>query len=249
MPGCLPEVHGSGLPHPRPAQRMSLSLRRVPKRTLPARLPARQRSWQPSPADLQTARAAVLPLVSVNYTRQYLPAWACWLYYMHYMSTDMIWQLRSTGSNDTERLGEKLGNLLSAPAVLELRSDLGGGKTTLTRGLARGLGSLNKVASPTFTLNKIYKAKNLEIHHFDFYRLTNPGLVSDQLEESLQNSRVITVVEWSDIVRGVLPDNKLTIEFKPVADNSDERLVEIKYPRSQAKLIEQLRAKLEQVEP
>ena len=161
----------------------------------------------------------------------------------------MIWQVRSTGSADTERRAENLGKLLKAPAVLELHSDLGGGKTTFTRGLVRGLGSSDKVTSPTFTLNKIYKAKDLEIHHFDFYRLSDPGVVSGQLEESLQNPRVITVVEWSDIVRGVLPDERLIIEFKPVADDPDERMIEIHYPETLANLIEELQTGFEVIEP
>jgi len=161
----------------------------------------------------------------------------------------MIWQTRSTGSADTERLGEALGSLLKPPTLLELRSDLGGGKTTFVRGLVRGLGSKDKVSSPTFTLSRIYKADHLEIHHFDFYRLSEPGVVSDQLEESLQNSRVITVVEWSDIVQGVLLPDRLTIEFKPLQANVDERQIAISYPESRRKLIEGLEAALAEPEP
>ena len=161
----------------------------------------------------------------------------------------MIWQTRSTASADTERLGAALGKLLRTPAVIELRSDLGGGKTTFVRGLARGAGSKDKVSSPTFTLSRIYKANHLEIHHFDFYRLSEPGVVADQLEESLQNSRVITVVEWSDIVRGVLPLERLSIEFKPVKDNPDERLVEITYPENDRQTIEKLESVLAEPEP
>src|SRR5438046_2901303 len=125
---------------------------------------------------------------------------------MPYMSTVMTWQTSSTGSADTERLGELLGKLISGGEVVELMSDLGGGKTTFIRGLVRGLGGQDMVASPTFTLNRIYKAGNLEIHHFDFYRLNEPGVVAAQLEESLQNPKVVTVVEWSKIVENVLPD-------------------------------------------
>jgi tRNA threonylcarbamoyladenosine biosynthesis protein TsaE len=165
------------------------------------------------------------------------------------MSTDMIWQVRSTDSADTVRLGETLGKLLKPPAVLELTSDLGGGKTTFTRGLVRGLGSNDRVASPTFTLNRIYRAKDLEIHHFDFYRLSDPGVVSDQLEESLQNRRVITVVEWSDIVRGVLLDERLIIKFKPVANDSNERLIEITYPETLTDLIDELQTNFEVIKP
>src|SRR5436190_17523226 len=102
------------------------------------------------------------------------------------MSTAMIWQTVSTSSEDTEKLGELLGSVLNPPAIIELRSDLGGGKTTFVRGLARGFGSNDRVASPTFTLNKIYKnSKGQEIHHFDFYRLHEPGILVDQLSESL----------------------------------------------------------------
>jgi tRNA threonylcarbamoyladenosine biosynthesis protein TsaE len=108
------------------------------------------------------------------------------------MSTELIWQTTSTGSDDTLRLGEALGSRLKSPLVIELRSDLGGGKTTLTQGLAHGLGSKDVVSSPTFTLSKIYKcAGGVEIHHFDFYRLSEAGVLRDQLDESLKDEKAI----------------------------------------------------------
>jgi tRNA threonylcarbamoyladenosine biosynthesis protein TsaE len=161
----------------------------------------------------------------------------------------MNWVIRSASSNDTERIGELLGSLIKPPEVIELRSDLGGGKTTFTKGFARGLGSKDRVASPTFTLNKIYKSDHLEIHHFDFYRLEEPGVLSEQLEESLQNPRVVTIVEWADIVKGVLPKERIAIEFKPVADNEDERVVTFEIPPSKMEIIEKLRNKLADTEP
>ena len=119
---------------------------------------------------------------------------------------------------------------------------MGGGKTTFVRGLARGLDSKDVVSSPTFTLNKIYKTKDAEIHHYDLYRLAEPGIMSDELAESLQNPKVITVVEWSDIVQNVLPKERLTIEFKMVADDSDKRQVAIIYPESKTALVRKLEA-------
>ncbi len=160
----------------------------------------------------------------------------------------MEWEIRSVNSDDTQKIGELLGSLIQTPEVIELRSDLGGGKTTFVCGLVRGFGSLDRVGSPTFTLNKIYKADNLEVHHFDFYRLRQPGVVKDQLEESLQDSRAVTVVEWSDIVKDVLPDERITIEFKPVPDNEDERVLTFKFPETKMELIEKLRNKLTEVE-
>lgn len=157
------------------------------------------------------------------------------------MDPDMIWQTSSTGSADTERLGELLGKQLRGGEAVELRSDLGGGKTTFVRGLARGFDSKDTVSSPTFTLNKIYRGRGgMEIHHFDFYRLNEPGVVADQLAESLENPKVITVVEWSDIVKDVLPSERLSVEFKPVENDSEGREVTITYPISYANLIKQL---------
>jgi tRNA threonylcarbamoyladenosine biosynthesis protein TsaE len=156
---------------------------------------------------------------------------------MPYMNTAMIWEIRSTGPDDTERLGEVFGRHLTPPAILELRSDLGGGKTTFTRGLARGLGSNDPVSSPTFTISKVYKAKNVEIHHFDFYRLSEPGIIQDQLEESLSDTQKIIVIEWSDIVRDALPGNRVSFEFKLTANDSEERDIRVSYTSNYADLI------------
>lgn len=150
----------------------------------------------------------------------------------------MTWQTNSTDSAATEQLGQLLAKHLSGGEVIELRSDLGGGKTTFVRGLVQGLGSNDIVSSPTFTINKIYKAKNgLEIHHFDFYRLNEPGIIADQLAESLNNPKVITVIEWSDIVKDVLPEDRLAIEFKPVNLREEERQITISYPESHTAIV------------
>ena len=161
----------------------------------------------------------------------------------------MTWQMRSTSSAETERLGEALGRLLKAPTTIELQSDLGGGKTTFVRGLARGLGSADTVSSPTFVLSNIYKTKSGEVHHFDFYRLDEPGVVADQLSESLADPGVITVVEWSKIVGDVLPEDRITVEFKPVATNTDERQISFIYPESVAVVIKKLETQWARLQP
>src|SRR5690348_16076202 len=128
------------------------------------------------------------------------------------MSIEMIWQTSSISSDDTERLGELLGSRLRGGEVIELRSDLGGGKTTFVRGLVRGAGSRDRVSSPTFTLSRIYNAKKFEIHHFDFYRLSDPGILADQLAEAVQGDNVV-IIEWAGIVKNVLPEDRVSIEF------------------------------------
>lgn len=145
----------------------------------------------------------------------------------------MTWQTTSTDSDDTLRLGEILGNKLLGGEVIELVSDLGGGKTTFVRGLARGCGSRDNVASPTFTLSRIYKCPDgRQIHHFDFYRLNEPGILADQLAESINDKKVITVVEWSTIVKEVLLAGKLTISFQMTPNSPDERIIKFDYPES-----------------
>jgi len=127
---------------------------------------------------------------------------------------------------------------------------LGGGKTTFTQGLAKGLGSKDIVASPTFTISKIYKARDgVEIHHFDFYRLNEPGLVANQLEESLKDKNVITVIEWSDIVKGVLPEDRLSIKFEPTASDPDERKITISYSPNFTGLVKKMEAGSKEVWP
>lgn len=98
--------------------------------------------------------------------------------------------------------------------VIELVSDLGGGKTTFVRGLARGMGSTDRVASPTFTISRLYETETLEMHHFDFYRLGEAGLIGEELAEVLHDPRVITVVEWAGIVQDVLPKKRLSITIE-----------------------------------
>lgn len=123
----------------------------------------------------------------------------------------MTWQTVSTSSEATERLGRQLGKALKGGEVIELVSDLGGGKTTFVRGLAQGASSEDKVASPTFTISKVYQTDKFEIHHFDFYRLHEAGIVADELAEVAGDPKVVVVVEWADVVQHVLPEKRLTI--------------------------------------
>lgn len=88
------------------------------------------------------------------------------------------------------------------------------------RGLARGAGSTDKVASPTFTISKVYKTGKFEIHHFDFYRLQEPGIVADELAELVHDPKAVIVVEWGDSVHHVLPPERLTIHLKQTPDGS-----------------------------
>jgi tRNA threonylcarbamoyladenosine biosynthesis protein TsaE len=106
--------------------------------------------------------------------------------------------------------------------VIELVGDLGSGKTVFVRGLAAGIGSQEAVRSPSFTLQHQYRAGNLTIHHFDFYRLFEPGTMREQLAEALADPRAVVVVEWSGIVKRMLPARRVTVRIKPTGSNQRE---------------------------
>lgn len=149
-----------------------------------------------------------------------------------------MWRISSTSSEKTEQLAEQLAQNLRGGEVVELVSDLGGGKTTFTRGLARGFGSHDRVASPTFTISRVYKAGPKSMHHFDFYRLPEAGLIAEELADVIGDQHTVTVVEWADIVQNVLPKERLTIEITKTADDGRELL--FRYPESLSYLMEGL---------
>lgn len=112
--------------------------------------------------------------------------------------------------------GARLGAKLSGGEVIELVGDIGAGKTTFTKGLARGLGVSDDVQSPTFTISRIYETPSgIRLAHYDFYRLQDAGVMQMELAESVCDPQTITVIEWAKIVENVLPATTLTIEIAP----------------------------------
>ena len=100
------------------------------------------------------------------------------------------------------------------PCVIELVGDVGAGKTTFTKGLARGLEITEEITSPTFTISKVYEnSRGQKLVHYDFYRLENPGIMVEDLFENLQDPQTVTVIEWADTVSEILPANHLRLEI------------------------------------
>lgn len=120
-----------------------------------------------------------------------------------------------------KRLGEKLGVLLKGGEVIELIGDVGAGKTTLVKGIAKGLAVNEDVQSPSFTISRVYDARNgLMLAHYDFYRLHDAGIMANELHETLHDPKTITIVEWADIVNGVLPEDRTTIRITSPTETS-----------------------------
>jgi tRNA threonylcarbamoyladenosine biosynthesis protein TsaE len=160
---------------------------------------------------------------------------------MGYMSTGMIWQTESLSTESTERLGEMFGVRLKGSAVIELVADLGGGKTTFVKGLARGLGCRSTIQSPTFMISRKYSCGGgLSLHHYDLFRLGEAGVISNEIAESVADSQVVTVIEWAEVATKSLPKHRYKVEFKPSHDNVDTRTITIHYPSSANIQIEEI---------
>lgn len=127
-------------------------------------------------------------------------------------------------NSETEMLefGKKLGAELDAPAVLELLGDVGAGKTTLVRGIAQGLGVEEAVTSPSFTISKEYQGTKYRLVHYDFYRLGDPGIMSEDLAESISDKNTITIIEWGNSIQNILPENHKIIEIKYIDEKTRE---------------------------
>lgn len=103
--------------------------------------------------------------------------------------------------------------------------------------MAHGLGSPDRVSSPTFTLTNEYDAGKLRLFHYDFYRLNEPGVMADELAEAVHDPQAVVVVEWGDIVENVLPAERLTIRITATGEN--DRELTFTYPKSLGYLVKE----------
>jgi tRNA threonylcarbamoyladenosine biosynthesis protein TsaE len=118
---------------------------------------------------------------------------------------------------DMIALGARLAEAVNPPCLIELIGDVGAGKTTLVKGLARGLGVVEEVTSPSFTINKIYPFQEDylkgELYHYDFYRLEDAGIMKNEIAEVLEEPGVIVVVEWASAVESALPAGRIKVNI------------------------------------
>lgn len=108
-------------------------------------------------------------------------------------------------------LGAKLAAAIEPGLFIALSGNLGSGKTTLVRGLLRGLGYQGRVKSPTYTLVELYKVSRLDLYHFDFYRFEDPDEFLEAGFRECFDGHNICLVEWPERVRGLLPPADLDI--------------------------------------
>lgn len=131
-------------------------------------------------------------------------------------------------------LGERLGGLLTGGDVIELIGDVGAGKTTLTKGIARGMEIDETVQSPSFTISREYQTPSKQhLVHYDFYRLGEAGIMASDVRENMGAPDVITIIEWADVVNNILPADRLIVRIQMTADEGRSVIIESGGDRSQ----------------
>lgn len=124
---------------------------------------------------------------------------------------------------ETVEFGMKLAEELKPQDVIALVGDLGTGKTTLTKAIAKGLGIDEPITSPTFTIVKEYDSGRLPLYHFDVYRLEDGA---DAFEIGLEEyfyGKGVCIIEWADIIADVLPEHTKCI-FIEYGEKEGERI-------------------------
>lgn len=135
---------------------------------------------------------------------------------------------------DTEKFGESLGKMLRAGDVVCLNGELGAGKTTLTKSIAKGMGIEDYITSPTFNIINEYYG-DLKLYHFDTYRLENVEEVSYLGFDEYFYGEGVCVIEWADRIKSFLPEEYLeinigedrTAQLKAVGEHFEEILEKI----------------------
>ncbi|HPC36402.1 MAG TPA: tRNA (adenosine(37)-N6)-threonylcarbamoyltransferase complex ATPase subunit type 1 TsaE [Candidatus Marinimicrobia bacterium] len=136
----------------------------------------------------------------------------------------MILQLISRSTDETIRLGEMLATCLKPGTVVALIGELAAGKTTLIKGICRGLGVTRPIESPTFTLVNEYPGS---IYHIDCYREQR---LTEWLELGINEylySDGITLIEWADRIKPLLPETTLFIDMRQNFNDDTVRYLEI----------------------
>ena len=122
--------------------------------------------------------------------------------------------IESNSAEETFALGQKIGERVKPGTIISLTGDLGVGKTVFTQGLAKGLGIMEPVNSPTFTIVQVYEGGRLPFYHFDVYRIGDIEEMEEIGYDDYFFGQGICLIEWANLIEEILPENliKVTIE-------------------------------------
>ena len=135
--------------------------------------------------------------------------------------------ITTNSEQETINLGKKIASQLKKEMIIVLSGDLGSGKTKLTEGVLTYFGLENEISSPTFTIVNEYNTPNLNIYHFDVYRLADIDEFSAiGGEEYFEKGACI--IEWGELIEEILPKDYIKITFFRDLENDTKRNIEIK---------------------
>lgn len=129
----------------------------------------------------------------------------------------MKYERMINSEQETQALAEQMATRLHAGDVLTLEGDLGAGKTTFTKSVAKGLGIKRNVNSPTFTILKQYEGR-LPLNHLDVYRLANSD--EDLGWDELFYGDAVSIIEWAHLIEEDLPAERLAIQILRLDENA-----------------------------
>lgn len=146
-----------------------------------------------------------------------------------------VLEFTSNSVAQTERIGQRLGELLQDGDIVCLQGDLGAGKTAIARGIGRGWGTSLRVTSPTFTLINEYPRSQdrLILYHMDFYRLEGSAEIITTGLEDILDQRGALMVEWPERVDDFLPEDRFIIHMRDVTEFKRGLRFEATGPRSE----------------
>ncbi len=135
-------------------------------------------------------------------------------------------KIETKNESETLKFGKKLASLLKRGDTIILTGDLGSGKTKLTEGILSFFGLENEISSPTFTIVNEYKKENINIYHFDVYRLSDSSeFYAIGGEEYFENG--ICIIEWGELIEDALPSDYIHIVFEKNDSNENIRILNI----------------------
>jgi len=142
----------------------------------------------------------------------------------------------SESPDQTLKIAARIAKKLHGDEIIELVGDVGSGKTTFVGGLVGALDIDEHVTSPTFTIENEYSGK-FTVYHLDFYRMDEAGIMAFDLADKI--GKGIIIIEWSEVVKNVLPKNRITINFEVTPE--DYRSIIVKVPDSSDFALEETR--------
>lgn len=144
---------------------------------------------------------------------------------------------KSKSENDTKEFAKKFASKLKKGDVIVLSGDLGSGKTKFTEGFLSYFGLENEISSPTFTIVNEYRKDDINIYHFDVYRLEDSSeFYAIGGEEYFEKG--ICIIEWGELIEDALPKKYIKIDFSRGSDNENSRILNVQFKRNRLGIYE-----------